>query len=472
MNRKEAAEKLQSKLAEVQGLIAKGSEITIDDLAAIKTGNAEIASLKATCEQFAALDGIVNDVKAAEAFSTKGNGFQFGANADQAEPASKNVLGYSAAGQTWMKKNADGSIDVESIGRGLFGDKTYEKLSTNDYKSAYMKYLLKGGERALDSMEYKALQEGIDDEGGYFVPPDYAMSLIQREPTPTSINPNVTKWQTRSDAKIFPKIPYSGATDDPNAVLYSTGVRVVYPGEIPAALTTIDTTEPGFGEFRVDVHTAMMAISITRNMLDDSPISVMSFIASKFQETDDLELDNRIINGTGVNQAAGILRTPTSSATDPNYLQYIPTKNASALTADQLKALLYGLAPQYLRKAKFAMGWQNTAQAIDLLKDGNGRYLWSEGQQDNNLSSSVLDRRLLGFPVLYSEFMPSVGANNYPIAFGDWAGYYLVERLGLSLQVLVETKAKQNQVEIIARRRFGGGVAEPYRLKLQKVAVS
>jgi HK97 family phage major capsid protein len=150
----------------------------------------------------------------------------------------------------------------------------------------------------------------------------------------------------------------------------------------------------------------------------------------------------------------------------------VPTKVAAALSADQLKALLYSLAPQYLRRAKWAMGWQGTALAIDQLKDGSGRYLWSEGQQDNNMSTSVLDRRLLGFQVLYSEFMQSVAANNYPIAFGDWMGYYLVERLGLSLQVLVETKAKRNQVEIIARRRFGGGVAEPYRLKLQKVAVS
>jgi HK97 family phage major capsid protein len=466
VNRKQLIEAMQAKNAQVQTILAKGEELTGDDVLEAKKLNAEIKEHRAALEALSAATELGADAKSADAFLNEGKGFNHGNGTPGG--SSKNVLGNTPAGTTWMSRNADGSINVESIGKGLYGEKKYAAMMEDDYKAVYAKYIMKG-DRALSSAELKTLQEGYDDEGGYFAPPDYTMSLIQRKPTPTSLNPNVFKWQTRSDSKIFPKIPYAGASDDPNAVLYSTGVRVTYPGEIPAA-DIADVVEPAFGEFRVDVHTAMMCISLTRNMLDDSPQSVMDFIGQKFQETDSLELDNRILNGTGTGQAAGVLLNPVAGAVDPNFIQFIKSGNASAVTDDGITSLIYALAPQYLANAKFAMGWSSAGQAIEKLKDSEGRKLWSNGLQDNGLQTAILERRLKGFMVAYTEFSQAVAANSFPIVFGDWLGYYLVERLGLSLQVLHETRAKRNQVEVVARRRFGGGVAEPYRFKAQKIA--
>lgn len=468
MTRKQLIEAMQAKNTQVQTILAKGDELTADDVAEAKKLNGEIKEHRSALEALNAANDLSTDVKSHDEFLNKGQGFHHG-NGGTSGGSSKNVLGTTPAGTTWMSRNADGSINVESIGKGLYGEKKYAAMMEPDYKEAYALYIMKG-ERGMSAAQVKTLQEGYDDEGGYFAPPDYTMSLIQRKPTPTSLNPNVFKWQTRSDSKIFPKIPYAGASDDPNATLYSTGVRVNYPGETPSA-DIADVVEPGFGEFRVDVHTAMMSISLTRNMLDDSPTSVMDFIGQKFQETDSLELDNRILNGTGVGQAAGVLLNPSASAVDPNFIQYINSGNANALTEDGLTALIYALAPQYLANAKFAMGWSSAGQAIEKLKDSNGRKLWSDGVSDSGLSVSILERRLKGFLVAYTEFSQAVAANSFPIVFGDWLGYYLVERLGLSLQVLHETRAKRNQVEVVARRRFGGGVAEPYRFKAQRVHV-
>jgi len=469
MKLNELIAKMEAKRKDLDTLLAKGQEMTFDDVQVGKAIKDEIVGLKSQIEAFNAVADMRSISEDADNFvnASATGGMRHGAETPASNPGMSQFLGNQHAGTTWMYRNKDGSIDVNSIGAGLFGEKKWKALNTPDYKSAFVAMIMKG-ERGLSAGEYKTLQDGLDDQGGFFAPPDYTLSLIQREPTPTNVNPNVFKWQTRSDAKIFPKIPYSGATDDPNAVLYSTGVRVVYPGEIPAADNTVDTTEPAFGEFRVEVHTAMFSIPITRNMLDDSWMSVLSFIQGKFQETDDLELDNRILNGTGVGQAAGILRNPSANATDPNEPQFIKTTAASTLTYNGLYNLFYGLAPQYIPRAKVVMNWQGTALAINKLTDTTGRTLWSDGLADNGLSTSILNRRLLGFPPIYSEFMPSPAANTYPMIFGDLMGYYLVERLGLSMQVLDQTRAKRNQIEILARRRFGGAIAEPYRLKVAK----
>lgn len=49
-----------------------------------------------------------------------------------------------------------------------------------------------------------------------------------------------------------------------------------------------------------------------------------------------------------------------------------------------------------------------------------------------------------------------------PILFGDFAaGYTVVDRLGVSIQVLKELYAIQNQTAYIARKRVGGKVVLP-----------
>lgn len=474
MDEKQLFAALEAATAELGGIAAKGhGEITDTDLARAETLRSEIADLRnqietgrARADRLTALQASHAD--AARFLETPQRPTFSGHPADT--PASSVPVGTQPAGQTTIGRRADGSYEVSSTGAGLLSQGKWLRLSRPEYQDAHVAYLMAAGDMdRMSSTQRLALQEGIDDQGGYLFPPEFVMQLIRREPTPTAINPFVQRWQTMRDAVLWPKLNYTGATDDPNAVLYSTGVRVTYPGELPAADTTIDTTEPAFGELRLDVHTAMMALSLGRNLLDDSPISVMSLIEQAFRETDDLELDNRILNGTGVGQAAGILRNPNSGAT-ANEPQYLTSGAAAALTADGIKSLAFGLAPQYLRNARFAMNWLSTAQAIDKLKDGDGNYLWSMGVQDNRLAAGILDKRLLGFPVSYSEFLPSVAANTFPIIFGDLGSYILVERLGISIEVLRETKAKRNQVEIIARRRFGGGVARPWGLKVLKVA--
>ena len=67
-----------------------------------------------------------------------------------------------------------------------------------------------------------------------------------------------------------------------------------------------------------------------------------------------------------------------------------------------------------------------TANAIDKLKDANKDYIWRDGMTAGAPPS------LLGRPVEFDENMPSIGAGNYPIAFGDFrVGYLIVDKGGI-----------------------------------------
>ncbi|OGF05250.1 MAG: hypothetical protein A2W00_04695 [Candidatus Eisenbacteria bacterium RBG_16_71_46] len=451
--KKQLLEQAETLLAELKMLSEKADGLTTEELARAEAIQGELKSIRTEIEA----------LNAQEALKGSFTSYQSWLN----DPSLKaKVTGLEYAGETLIDERKG---VVESTGYGLIAQSKYKNLVTKEYKEAFGGYILRG-ERNLSNDNMKALQEGIDDQGGYFVPPDWTLDIIRREPTPLVISSLVRRWQTARDAKIFPKVRYTGnADDDANAVLYSTGVRVTYPGEIPDADTTIDTTDPATGELRIDVYTAMLSSSITNDMLEDAAVDVEAFLREIYQETVDLEQDYRILRGTGVGQASGILKNPSSSATGDEP-QYIVSGVADALTADGILDLAFGLAPQYLRNARFIMNWLSTAKAITKLKDGEGNYLWSMGSQDNRLARPILNRDLLGFPPAYSEFMPAVAANAYPIIFGDPMGYYLVQRIGFSIQVLRETKAKRNQIELVGRLRFGGKVAKPWAMKVQKVA--
>ncbi len=71
-----------------------------------------------------------------------------------------------------------------------------------------------------------------------------------------------------------------------------------------------------------------------------------------------------------------------------------------------------------------------------------------------------------------SEALPDVGAGNYALVFGDFSGYYIVERLGMSIQRFQDSNTGANIVEFHIRRRVGGRVVEPWKFGVQKVAAS
>jgi HK97 family phage major capsid protein len=449
----ELREQFEKKAKEQADLLAKGEALTQEDVLKAEALNGDLDKIQGDIEVFAKAGKLADAAKAREARLSQ-PAYQL-----PHPDGSKTFVAWQPAGETHIEDNRKGGVDIEQVGEGLIGAKAWQAIRQPDYRESFMSYL-KAGWGGLSNVQQKTLQEGSDTAGGFLVPEDLMNAIVMKKPTPTRILNYVQTFTTSRDALTIPKVNWS--TDD----LYTTGIKVTWTGEVPASSTTSRVTDPVFGSVRIPVFTAMLSMPVTNDMLEDSAVALLPWVESRFAETIELTKDDRFLNGTGVGQPAGILLNPGGT----NQPATVVSGNASALLADGIVALGYSLPEQYDDEARFVMNKTNTAKAVAQLKDTSNRYIWGMGYQDSGIVPPLRNRELLGYPVNFSGFMPNVGANNFPIIFGDFRGYYAVNRIGLSIQVLRELYAETNQVLLLGRIRFGGLVAEDWRLKVQKVS--
>lgn len=447
------AERLRAVVAEAQTITVKGI-LGPDETTRVEGLLAEGHALKAQIEQAERL-GELTDYAGKSAGMLPMAGMPLVLSGGQAGEATVETARDERSGLSSVKL-------LQDYGEGIYNPRLQATTGTKAYRDSFRNYIQHG--KDVGPTHMKTLQDASDASGGFLVPTDMADRIISRAPTPTRVASKVTQLTTSRDQLGIPRVNYS--LDDN----YTTGIRVTWTGETPASSTAMRVTDPVFGMTNIPVFTAMLSIPLTNDLIEDSQFPVISYITGKFAETVDLLRDNMILNGTGIGQPTGIL---ANIGGDTNVSPaYVASTNASALTADGIVRLATALPEQYDDNATFIFNKTNTMQAIALLKDAQNRYLFGVGYQDSGLSPSLRNRQLLGYDVTLSGFMPNIAPNAFPIIFGDPRGYYLVNRVTFSIQVLRELYAETNQILLVGRLRFGGQVAEGFRLKVGKVSVS
>jgi len=140
----------------------------------------------------------------------------------------------------------------------------------------------------------------------------------------------------------------------------------------------------------------------------------------------------------------------------------IQTVSVATLTADTVIDLFYSLPSFHAQNGTFVMN-RNTLAAVRKMKDSNGAYIWQESIRDGQPAT------LLGRPVVEAVDMPDPAKNNTPIIFGDLSGYRIMDRIGFEILVDPYTLATKGMPRFHARRRVGGDVTNPDRLKKLKL---
>jgi HK97 family phage major capsid protein len=140
--------------------------------------------------------------------------------------------------------------------------------------------------------------------------------------------------------------------------------------------------------------------------------------------------------------------------------------NGTALTADGLISLYHEPKAEYASNGVFVFS-RSTLSAIRKLKTAGNDYVFQAG---NQLSGGMV-ATILGAPYIQATDMPSVGAGNKPIAFGDFRrGYMIVDRVNLAILRDPFTQATAGNVRYVARKRIGGQVILAEAIKTQTVS--
>lgn len=319
-----------------------------------------------------------------------------------------------------------------------------------DYKSVLAQYVRKGLD-GLSPDERKTINVGTDSQGGYLTSFDMEANIdrVVRRYSAMRQLARVISIGNASYKKLVKTSGVSGASRGGETTAPSNG------------------TSPAWSELEWRPGTYISEQRITSESLEDSVQNVEADLIDEMGiEFAEMEGQD-FIDGAGVVGPRGL--HSYSIVANASYawgsVGYIKTLGAASFAAsnpsDALIDLQHALKRQYRSGAAWSMN-DATLGAIRKFKDGNGLYLWAPSA----LMQGAVGQ-LLGHPVVTDDFMPDLGANAYPVAFGDFnRAYYIVDRTGVS--ILRDPYTAVPYVKFIARRRVGGGIANFEAVKLLK----
>jgi HK97 family phage major capsid protein len=280
------------------------------------------------------------------------------------------------------------------------------------------------------------LQTKTDADGGFTVPIEFERQIVAALDENNIIR-HLAKVVTTAAPR---KIPMAGTP--------SVASWVDEAASIPESTVT-------FGQKSLDAYKLTNLIKISMELLQDSMFDLSSYIATEIARAFAAAEEEAFAVGNGVGKPTGIFTADGGTLG-------VTAASATAITFDELIALVYKLKTPYRSKAVFLMN-DSTISMIRKLKDANSQYLWQVGLQVGQPD------RLLGYPVYTSPYVPALGAGALTVAFGDLSNFWIADRAGRTVQRLNELYAQNGLVGYVASQRVDGKVILSEGIQLLKM---
>lgn len=338
----------------------------------------------------------------------------------------------------------------------------FSPASTVKAQKALVDFMKTGNATGLMELSPQAaMSSDSDPDGGYTVPHEIDRVIQQQmvEMSPMRRVASIVRVGSQNYTKIIGR---RGGTSG-------------WVGEREERETT---DSPILGAVTPPIGELFAQPEITARLADDSLFDLSAFLQENVSDEFGVQESEAFISGDGVNKPRGILSYDTASTADATRsfgtLQYVPTGVAAALSdaddngIDALINLVAAVKPSY--RVGPSVGWlmnSTTASVLRKLKSigDTKNYLWQESAIVGQPST------LLGYPVWEDEYMSDVGANAFPIAFGNFRrGYSIVDRS--ELRLLRDPYTKKGFIRFYFTKRVGGAVTDSNAIKLLKVAAS
>ena len=294
-------------------------------------------------------------------------------------------------------------------------------VAGGEYKDAFLTQLRNGFRTAQNF-----LQEGQQALGGYTVPQEMHNEII------TALE----------DENVFRKIG--------NVIQTSSERRIAVQATRPAAAWKREGEAITFGDVNfasktIGAYKCAAAVDISNELLFDSFYDLETWITAEFAKSIAAAEENAFLNGSGIDEPAGLIPALDSSATI--------TTAGTSIAADDIINLVYKLKRPYRKNAAFVLN-DTTLAAVRKLKDSTGNFLWTP-----SLTDAEPDR-LLGVPCYTSAYAPEISTGAIVALFGDFSRYLIGQRGGLTMRRLDELHAANDMTGFVMIERVDAVLAD------------
>lgn len=310
--------------------------------------------------------------------------------------------------------------------------RTQERLNSPEYRSAFIDFCRYGersmpteSRRVLNDVEtelrtYTGLQTPTSGDGaGYTVPIAFQKELeIAMK----------AYGRMRENCRIL-------TTSGGNTLDWPAMDDTTNQGEFVGENNAVSQLNPTFSQIQFNSYLASSKqVLVSVQLLQDSAFDVEALLRDAFAIRLGRILNSKYTNGTGTAEPQGLVYAikndsvpNTVKATGSNSNDGISgNTEANSVGSDDLDNLISAVDPAYRTGAKFMMHWA-TIDFLRKVKDKYGRPLWV-----SNLAVGEPDR-IYGYAYDWNSDMDQIGANKYPILFGDFSKHVIRDVSGISV---------------------------------------
>jgi HK97 family phage major capsid protein len=322
------------------------------------------------------------------------------------------------------------------------------------HAKAFGAYFRKGVEAGLKDLEVKAAATTDNDpNGGYLVDKQTEQTIDRVLQTVSAIR-SIAQVMTIS-AGVYQKLVSQGG---------ATG------GWVGEKQSRTETSTPTLAALSFPAMELYANPAATQQTLDDARIDIGQWLGNEVSITfADME-GAAFYSGDGVNKPRGI--SSYTMVADSSYawskVGFTVSGVAAALNDathsghDALTDLVYALRQGYRTNARFLMNRKTQAAIRKFATLGTEKMvLWQPSMQLGQPAT------LMGYPITDDDNVEDIGANKFPIWFGDFQrGYLIVDRAGI--RVLRDPYTNKPYVMFYTTKRVGGGIQNFEAIKALK----
>jgi HK97 family phage major capsid protein len=343
------------------------------------------------------------------------------------------------------------AIAANRVGGGSGSELSAEH---REYSAAFNRFFRRGVDAGLADLAIKAsMKSDSDPDGGYLVPVQMETQIDRVLGTVSSMR-NLAQVVQISTGVYKKLVGQGGATS----------------GWVGQRESRTETNTPTLAALEFPTMELYANPAATQVMLDDGMVDIGAWLANEVAIEFAEEEGAAFISGTGVNQPRGLLSYTTIADSSYSWgsIGFKVTGVAAALNdasnsgVSALTDLVYSLKQGYRPNARFLMNRATQGAVRKLVSLGSEKLpLWQPSTQLGQPAT------LLGYPVSDDDNMSDIGANAFPIAFGDFQrAYVIVDRFGI--RVLRDPFTNKPYVHFYTTKRVGGGVQNFEAVKLLK----